>query len=283
MTNPARLALLISLATAACSSDPTLGPDPSLSSSSLLKNPVKGTKNKDAALRLDGVDDHADVASALAFDVDILTVEAWVRLDQDVGPTQARVVNRQASQSGIEGWGLQIFGAGYPGTSSTGNAVAFHSNNCTAAKNLETGYNLRKRRWYHLAAVNDGTTLRVYVDGRLVGSTSSLGPPCKPINAPIVVGKTGPSPAFFFPGRIDDVRIWRVARSRTEIAGNMNSELSGREPGLVVYWPFDEGTGTTAFDKTGQGHDATLRNGVSWTKHKMNGRSNDDDDDDDDD
>ncbi len=284
MNNHARFSLLVSLATAACSADLTSVPDPNIASSSLKGNDqderedvddsdngiaTNGKKRKDAALRLDGIDDNADIASTTAFDLSALTVEAWVRLDQDVGATQARVVNRQSSPSGFEAWGLQIFGSGYQGTTSTGNEVAFHSNNCVAAKNLETGFNLRKHRWYHLAAVNDGITLRAYVDGGLVGSTSSLGSPCNHVDAPIVVGKTGPSATFFFPGDIDEVRIWSGARSARQIAANMGLTLSGREPGLVGYWSFDEGKGTTAADETGHGHDATLRNGARWTKHKL--------------
>ena len=273
-----RFALIVPfLVVASCSSDVTSASDTSVAGPSTLFG--KPPKSPQTGLQLDGIDDYADIASATIFNGSALTVEAWVRLETDVGPTQARIVNRQSSQSGIDGWGLQIFGSGYPGSRSTGNEVAFHSNNCVAAKNLETGVNLQKRQWYHLAAVNDGTTLRVYVDGRLAGTTSSLGAPCPSLAAPIVIGKTGPLPAFFFPGPIDEIRIWNVARPALLIVANIRSPLTGHEPGLVGYWPLDEGAGTTTADATGGGHDGTLRNGAGWAKHKMNGRGPDPDDD----
>jgi chitodextrinase len=41
--------------------------------------------------------------------------------------------------------------------------------------------------------------------------------------------------------------------------------------GLVCYWTFDEGTGTTAGDSSGGGNNGTLVNGPSWTAGMMNG------------
>lgn len=35
--------------------------------------------------------------------------------------------------------------------------------------------------------------------------------------------------------------------------------------GLVGYWPLDEGTGQVAHDASGNGHDGTLDNGLTWT------------------
>jgi hypothetical protein len=37
------------------------------------------------------------------------------------------------------------------------------------------------------------------------------------------------------------------------------------DPSLVGHWKFDEGTGTTAFDSSGNGNDGTLINGPIWT------------------
>ncbi len=42
-----------------------------------------------------------------------------------------------------------------------------------------------------------------------------------------------------FHGKIDDVRFWNVARTPEEIRNNMNSSLTGNEPGLVAYYPMD--------------------------------------------
>ncbi len=62
----------------------------------------------------------------------------------------------------------------------------------------------------------------------------------------------------FYSGLMDDVRIWNVARTASEIAANMNVELTGGEAGLVAYWKLDEGSGDTAFDATSNAHDMRL-------------------------
>jgi hypothetical protein len=41
--------------------------------------------------------------------------------------------------------------------------------------------------------------------------------------------------------------------------------------GLVGYWPFDEGTGTIAYDKSGNNNNGTLLNGPTWTSGKVGG------------
>jgi hypothetical protein len=44
----------------------------------------------------------------------------------------------------------------------------------------------------------------------------------------------------------------------------MYTRLTGNEEGLVAYYHFDEGTGTTAHDASDRHHDATLVSGPQW-------------------
>jgi hypothetical protein len=76
---------------------------------------------------------------------------------------------------------------------------------------------------------------------------------------PLSFGHEGP-PANIWPydGLIAEVRIWNVARTGAQLADAMNSRLTGDETGLVGYWPFDEGSGQTLGDETGNGLDAQL-------------------------
>jgi hypothetical protein len=45
--------------------------------------------------------------------------------------------------------------------------------------------------------------------------------------------------------------VWSVFRTATEIQANMRVMLRGTEPGLVAYYKFDEGSGMTVADATG--------------------------------
>jgi hypothetical protein len=44
-------------------------------------------------------------------------------------------------------------------------------------------------------------------------------------------------------------------------AGVANADIRS---GLVGYYPLNEGAGTIAHDLSGQGHDGTLYNGITW-------------------
>ncbi|MCJ7713299.1 LamG domain-containing protein [Candidatus Bathyarchaeota archaeon] len=70
-----------------------------------------------------------------------------------------------------------------------------------------------------------------------------------------------------YAGLIDEVRIWNVARTQSEIQETMMRTLDETEvttPNLVGYWRFDEGTGINSKDFSIYGNDATLLNDIEW-------------------
>ncbi|MBP6825980.1 MAG: laminin G domain-containing protein, partial [Saprospiraceae bacterium] len=58
-----------------------------------------------------------------------------------------------------------------------------------------------------------------------------------------------------FKGAIDDVRIWKRARTQEEILADMNHRLAGNETGLAAYWLFETGF---ARDHAGNNPDGVL-------------------------
>lgn len=123
--------------------------------------------------------------------------------------------------------------------------------------------------WYHLAAVHDQTQgkLLFYINGMLDRSVE-MSSAAHTNDRSIFIGAreylTSGNPFAFFKGEIDEIRIWNVARSSNDINASMGHRLTGSETGLVAYWPFDDGNGTTAEDVTGNGHTAELHNGATW-------------------
>ncbi|MHC4566035.1 MAG: LamG domain-containing protein [Planctomycetota bacterium] len=63
---------------------------------------------------------------------------------------------------------------------------------------------------------------------------------------------------------LDDFRIWNYARTQEEIQADMNQEVTGVEEGLVGYWRFNEGQGTTAYDMSAYENDGNITAPV-WT------------------
>jgi hypothetical protein len=57
---------------------------------------------------------------------------------------------------------------------------------------------------------------------------------------------------------MDEVRIWSTIRTIDEITVNKNKELTGNEPGLMLYYNFNETSGSKLEDLTHNGNNGTL-------------------------
>ena len=120
-------------------------------------------------------------------------------------------------------------------------------------------------QWAHVALVLDSGTGYLYVNGVQMG-TGSLTTVNTPSNGQSVrVGSRVTGGNIRFNGSIDEVRIWDVAKTATEIQAKMNSELCGQDANLQLYLKFNEGTAgamntgvTTAKDDSGNNNDGTL-------------------------
>jgi hypothetical protein len=92
---------------------------------------------------------------------------------------------------------------------------------------------------------------RNHAIGNWPGSTFST------MKSPLRIGTTddfaGP-PGW--QGKIDELRVWNVYRSTQQIHDNMRVIMKGNEPGLVAYYHFDEGKGTSSADATGDAANA---------------------------
>ncbi|MCK4358367.1 MAG: T9SS type A sorting domain-containing protein, partial [Candidatus Cloacimonetes bacterium] len=115
---------------------------------------------------------------------------------------------------------------------------------------------LSANHWYHLAAVNDNGTRKLYLNGveqTLNGSAFTV----LSNSNPILLGSDYNS--CYFSGKIDEVRIWKDVRTEQEIRENIHQTLSGTETDLVSYWQFNEYSGITTADIIG-GNNGTLYN-----------------------
>jgi len=63
--------------------------------------------------------------------------------------------------------------------------------------------------WFHVACTHDGSTLRLYVDGRERGTAT--GPPPGFGTATLNLGEDSPSGGDQLGGRLDEVRLWTRA------------------------------------------------------------------------
>src|SRR5262249_2397992 len=112
--------------------------------------------------------------------------------------------------------------------------------------------------WHHAAATFVATSrvATIYLDGNQVaqgalGARTTIGN-----SLPLSIGRNG-SAAGNWVGKLDDVRVWNVARTAAQIAAGLSAQMIGAPAGLVSNWYFDDGSGTTAVDNVGTSN-ATL-------------------------
>ena len=108
--------------------------------------------------------------------------------------------------------------------------------------------------WVHVACVftTNGTTL--LINGRAAGAKPDVLLSKVKENTENFLGAS-PDLKSALDGQMDEVRIWKFARTEAQIREAMSKSLTGSEPGLVALWNFDDGT---CRDVTGHGHDGIL-------------------------
>jgi hypothetical protein len=133
------------------------------------------------------------------------------------------------------------------------------------------------KEWHHVAAVFENSVVKLYVDGEFVAQTPHPGSPdftgqeeSRPgcINLMEVygdpsftIGRSANDNKRRWNGCFSEMRVWKKALTRAEIANNM-CYVDPADPNLVAYWRFngstttDENGKTVILDHTGNGYHA---------------------------
>ncbi|MDT0318577.1 LamG-like jellyroll fold domain-containing protein [Streptomyces millisiae] len=209
------------------------------------------------ALQLNGTDGYASTGTAMVNTERSFAVSAWARLDRT--PQGAAVV---ATQTGTLAPGFELY------YSSAYNRWAFnqYSDNTADAQPVRVmqpdGQTAQVGEWVHLVGVHDAyeQTLRLYVDGEDVGFVT-LDTPFH-ANQAIQIGAGQSSGALrsFFPGTIDDVRVFDRILTTYEV-----QQIYHQAPIVRARWQLDDlstGSPASSPDATTYGNDLFLWGGA---------------------
>lgn len=221
---------------------------------------VTGSGN---TLDFDGVSDYFAVNDDASLDITTnLTIEGWVYLN--ILPTDdiEGIVSKWDSDLNERSFGL--------GVSPQGNVALAISSDGTSSFSVLSQQKLQAQRWYHIAATfSAGTAVQIFIDGVLDKEViSSVPASIFSGSALLNIGAFGASPDYttIIGGSIDELRIWSIVLSDTEIRDNIHSKLNGDEFGLVSYYNFDEIEGNNLWDQTGTNHGTGVSiDGTEWT------------------
>jgi len=120
--------------------------------------------------------------------------------------------------------------------------------------------------WHRVAVTWVASTkiATFYVDGESVGSTTGALGAIYDSTALFSIGASfsGAGAAEkFFDGKMDDARLWNIARDADDLLFDKDLELGGNEVGLVVYFEFDN----DATDSGPDGYDLTAVNSPTYS------------------
>lgn len=200
------------------------------------------------AISFDGVDDNISATTTGYTGIQTYTIECWIKSNA-ANPTVHIWESNSLSAPSLEG------------EASGGLGLRFYVG---GSNSINTGV-LNIGQWYHVACVYDkaNTLQSLYVNGVLKGTNT--------VNVSDVIGANmgfgerlfGSPNNRFFNGELDEVRIWNTALTQSQIRDRMCRKITSSDAlytNLVAYYNFDESTGNTAFDGTGNANDGTLNN-----------------------
>ena len=216
-----------------------------------------GSPGSNTALLYDGVAKNVD-AGPINLSGSAFTMECWVKVNafklsspfissilgmEDGGPNTALL---RLGDAGLAADRLQ-FAVNLGGT----------------VRKLASVSALRANTWQHVAATYDGSAMKIYIDGVLDATLNASGPAVA--NATFTFGRNYAN-SRTLDGSIDEVRVWKRARTAAEILANP-CDVPPSSAGLEGYWKCDEGSGSITQDLTGHGHTGTLLNMLptDWT------------------
>lgn len=231
------------------------------------------------SLTLNGADQYMSIPNHDDFNISLsesFTVSLWVKASRymaianaqrfvakrDMGvPTNSPTGGDQAG--GYELWGAvsdaQFFANNAPGP----NAMS-HTNSLSVFSS-QTG---SLDTWVHIALVvdrNDGSNGKMYLyqNGQKVGDSGSKNVSLWYVNNTydVLIGAgQNTTIQYFLKGEIDNVRFYKKGLSPDEIIADMTSTVGADTEGLVAAYDFENISGLTVPDISGNDHDGLLHN-----------------------
>ncbi|HEY9847864.1 MAG TPA: LamG-like jellyroll fold domain-containing protein [Leptolyngbyaceae cyanobacterium] len=211
--------------------------------------------DKRKVLAFDGVQNYVNLGNKPEFKIQgQLTLEAWVYVQEFQDIYYAGIFSKAHYRE--EGaYSLYIHQAN--------KGLEFRIDSYTVG----SYFNLLVNQWYHVAATYDGEMMRLYVDGTELDVKTKYVPRQGLISYPeadLLLGSYYSDKHRYLHGKMSEARLWKIARSQEEIRKDMQRRLTGTEPGLVGYWPLDEGTGDIIHDKSATGNHGSIVGPISW-------------------
>ena len=192
----------------------------------------------------DGLNNYVDVADDVTLEPSgAYTLEGWIKLGGQPTSNQGYTIVQKGTADA--GWDINGYFLLYFNDGANFSLVGGHVDNANGLQLAQITQTLNTSQWYHVALTYDQSNIEIYLDGISLGTTPITNDPDHTgdgQNLKIGVSETNAGGlADYFLGQIDELRIWDVARTETEIRQKQFETVNGDETGLVAYYRFDQG------------------------------------------
>jgi len=190
------------------------------------------------SLDFDGTDDFVTMGDVLDMGTSDFSIEAWIYIE-GTATSSNKLITKGLTTAGTP------VNAGYNLRASFESPldIEFLIGNSDGELVKVQSEALTLNTWQHVAGVRDGTKIFLYINGVNVATKTTPAVFNVDTNIPFTIGAIHRGVfgmnSEFTDGKIDEVRVWDVARTQAEIIGAMNTELTGTETGLAAYYKFD--------------------------------------------
>ena len=208
-----------------------------------------GFSQDNYSLSFDGYGDYVDLGNNSLFDFqygDPFTISMWI-YPNALGGDQG-LISKMADGGPVQ---YEVITAGTSIRYGTGNQFLF-------------GGQLEAGNWYHLIVTSDGSAKKIYINNQLIESGTFESMTSNGDNLYIGAHQPLAMPGWSWSGFIDEVSIWDIAFTQNDIDAYATNSLSGNEDGLVSYYKFNEGSGSTLIDDGPNGINGNI-NGAIWS------------------
>ncbi|MBL0097112.1 MAG: T9SS type A sorting domain-containing protein [Bacteroidetes bacterium] len=230
-----------------------LAGDVSATNDTLVKTVSNFAVGTNFGINFDGLDDKITIADAAALNpTTAITVEAWIN---------ATTWRNSIADGSIIAKDIDAPNRGYVLRCGKNGSIEFMISDNGSWKSAASPSVMLTNRWYHIAGVFDGSYVILYINGEMIARTPAAALSVSPTD--LLIGESPTWSGRTFNGRMDEIRIWNIARSQNDIQSNMATSFAGTEPGLAAYYKLDEGLGnSTVNDATSGANNGTLNNFV---------------------
>jgi hypothetical protein len=149
------------------------------------------------------------------------TVEAWIYSTEHSSDTN---IGKQIvlAYSNLNGW---IFSLNGP--ASYLQLRHHNQSNSSTAYNLSSSTGLSLNTWHHVAATDNGTTVNLFVNGKIVASMNSVAATTNGTITTTIGAWAGTTSATHFKGNLPTIKIYNRGLSASEVEQNFNA-IRGR-------------------------------------------------------